>query len=109
VAGYFRRYIKDYASKTASIARLTKKGVAFDWGKEQKEARDYIIERLTTEPVLAIFDPALPTELHTDASSIGYGAVLLQEHPDKRKRVVAYFSKATQGAEPRYLAMSLKH
>lgn len=88
LAGYFRRYIRDYASKTTPISRLTRNGVPFVWGEEQENARRYLIECLTSEPVLAIFDPKLPTELHTDASSIGYGAVLIQEHDNKKRRVV---------------------
>lgn len=56
----------------------------------QDRARDYIIHCLTNEPVLAIFNPKLPTKLHTDASAPGLGAILLQEHPNKRKRVVGY-------------------
>lgn len=108
LAGYFRRYIANYATKTACIAKLTKKGEPFLWGREQDVARDYIISCLTEEPVLAIFDPKLPTELHTDASSIGYGGILLQEHDDKRKRVVSYFSRATHGAESRYHSYELE-
>lgn len=50
---------------------------------------------------LAIFDPSLETELHTDASSLGYGAVLLQVCKDGAKRVVAYYSQVTKGAEPK--------
>lgn len=108
LAGYFRRYIQDYATKTASISRLTKKDVKFEWGPEQEQARQDIIQKLTSEPILAIFDPDLPVELHTDASSAGYGAVLMQVHPDGSKRVVAYFSKVTQGAESRYHSYELE-
>lgn len=108
LAGYFRRYIKDYATKTASISRLTKKDVKFQWGPEQDEVRQYLIKQLTSEPILAIFDPNLPVELHTDASSAGYGAVLMQVHQDGNRRVVAYFSKVTQGAESRYHSYELE-
>lgn len=108
LAGYFRRYIPSYASKTAPIAKLTRCSVAFIWGEEQETARKYIIECLTSEPVLAIFDPSLPTELHTDASSIGYGAVLIQVHENNKRRVVAYYSKTTQGAEARYHSYELE-
>lgn len=108
LASYFRRYIPDYATKTACMARLTKRGVPFIWGEAQVEARKYLIECLTNEPVLAVFDPSLPTELHTDASSVGYGGVLLQVHSDTRRRAVAYFSKTTQGAEPKYHSYELE-
>lgn len=108
LAGYFRRYIEGYAVKTACIARLTKKDVPFHWGPEQEKVRQDIIQVLTTEPVLAIFDPELPTEVHCDASSHGYGSVLMQTHRDGKKRVVAYFSKSTQGAESRYHSYELE-
>lgn len=108
LAGYFRRYIAGYASKTACIAKLLRKGQPFLWGAEQDTARDYIIHCLTNEPVLAIFNPQLPTELHTDASAIGLGAILLQEHAGRRKRVVGYFSRSTQGAESRYHSYELE-
>jgi hypothetical protein len=108
LAGYFRRYIKDYATKTASISRLTKKDIKFQWGSEQEHVRQDLVKSLTSEPILAIFDPNLATELHTDASSVGYGAVLLQTHSGGNKRVVAYYSKVTQGAESRYHSYELE-
>lgn len=108
LASYFRRYIAGFASKTAPISMLVKKGVPFVWGHEQEEARLDIISRLTSEPVLAIYDPKLPIEVHTDASSIGYGAVLLQVHDKGNKRAVGYFSKRTQGAEPKYHSYELE-
>lgn len=108
LAGYFRRYIKNYATLTAPIAHLTRKNVNFNWTPQCEMIRQDLIKQLTSEPVLAIFDPNLPTEVHTDASSAGYGAVLLQTHPDCRKHVVAYFSKVTQGAESRYHSYELE-
>jgi hypothetical protein len=108
LAGYFRRYIEGYSTKVACIAQLTKKGAKFVWGHQQEKARQEVIRHLTTEPVLAIFDSLLPTETHTDASSAGYGAVLLQTHGDGKKHVIAYFSKVTQGAESRYHSYELE-
>lgn len=108
LASYFRRYIPGFANKTAPITKLTKKDATFTWGSDQEEARQGIISLLTSEPVLSIYDPDLPIEIHTDASSIGYGAVLLQVHGNGCKRAVGYFSKRTQGAEPRYHSYELE-
>lgn len=108
LAGYFRKYIAGFSSKIACIAHLTKKNVPFIWGSEQEAARQEIIAHLTSEPVLAIYDPRLPIEVHTDASSVGYGAVLLQTHESGHKRVVGYFSKLTQGAESKYHSYELE-
>lgn len=108
LAGYFRRYVPSYAIKTACMAALTRKGVVFNWSDEHEKARQEIISYLTSEPLLTIFDPDLPTQLHTDASAIGYGGILMQIHKDGRKRVVAYFSKLTVGAESRYHSYELE-
>ncbi|CAK1599244.1 unnamed protein product [Parnassius mnemosyne] len=108
LAGYFRRYIPNYALKTAQIAALTRKGVIFNWSDEHEIARQNIISYLTNEPILAIFDPELTTELHTDASSIGYGGILMQVHKDDRRRVVDYFSKLTASAESKYHSYELE-
>lgn len=108
LAGYFRRYIPNYASRTACISRLTRKETEFLWGDEQEKARQDLINHMTDEPVLAIFDPSLPTEVHTDASAIGYGAILMQVHDNNKKKVIAYFSQVTKGAEPRYHSYELE-
>lgn len=108
LAGYFRRYIPNYSLVTACIANLLRQGVEFRWGDEQERVRKEIIDHLTRTPALGIFDPSLPTEVHTDASSLGYGAVLLQTRGDGRRHVVAYYSKVTQGAESRYHSYELE-
>lgn len=53
--------------------------VQFVWKPEDEVIRQSIISILTNEPVLMIFNPELPVELHSDASSIGYGAILFKE------------------------------
>lgn len=50
--------------------------------------------RLVTRPVLTIFDPSKSTEVHTDASAVGIGAIFLQEN-NGRMAVIAYYSKQT--------------
>lgn len=108
LAGYFRKYIPNYSTKTACIARLICKSAEFHWGTDQEKIRQEIIKILTNEPVLAIFDQELPTEVHTDASSLGYGAILQQVHKDGNRRVVAYYSQVTKGAESKYHSYELE-
>lgn len=107
LASYFRRFIPEFASRTASITKLTKKDQKWEWGQEQNNAKDYVIKHLVSKPLLTVFDPKLPTELHTDASSIGYGAILLQKL-DNQIRVVAYYSKRTTPTESRYCSYDLE-
>lgn len=107
LASYFRRFIPEFASRTSAITKLTKNNQKWEWGQEQDEARNYVITHLITKPLLTIFDPNLKTELHTDASSLGYGAILMQK-VDGQSKVVAYFSKRTSPAESRYCSYDLE-
>ena len=74
-------FCKDFSTIATPLFRLTKKDAPFVWGKEQQEAQETIINRITDAPVLARPDPARQFELETDASLIGTGAILYQRDP----------------------------
>lgn len=86
---------------------LTKLKGSISWTQKHESIRDAIIGILTSEPVLTIFDPELPVELHTDASSEGYGAILIQKK-NNLPHVVEYFSRRTSEVESRYHSYELE-
>lgn len=57
-----------------------------------------MVDCLVSKPLLSVFDPKLPTELHMDASAFGYGGILMQTC-DGCARVIGYFSKRTSSTE----------
>ncbi|GFX76583.1 transposon Tf2-9 polyprotein [Trichonephila clavipes] len=63
---------------------------------------------LTESPVLSIFQQGKTTELHTDASQQGYGAVLLQEADDEKLHPVLYMSQKTTPADEKYSSYELE-
>ncbi|GFX30323.1 transposon Tf2-6 polyprotein [Trichonephila clavipes] len=63
---------------------------------------------LTESPVLSIFQQGKTTELRTDASQQGYGAILLQEAGDGKLHPVQYMSQKTTPAEEKYSSYELK-
>ncbi|UYV82760.1 hypothetical protein LAZ67_22000761 [Cordylochernes scorpioides] len=65
------------------------------------DAFDSLKKALMSEPVLAYFEEQLPTELHTDASGYGIGAVLVQIN-DGKERPVGYASRTLSKAERNY-------
>lgn len=68
----------------------------WSWGDEQINAFPKLKEILNTRPVLAIYNPSYETELHTDASSVGLGGILLQRPSVETSfQPVAYFSRQT--------------
>ena len=104
LASYYRSFVKDFSQRASPLTELTKKSVDFHWGDEQQEAFEDLKNALTSEPVLALPDFTKPFILMTDGSATGLGAVLGQDHGDKKERVVAYASKKTGPLERNYSA-----
>lgn len=101
LARYFRKYIPEFASRTACISKLTKKSERFVWGSLQDIAMNYVCAYLSKRPLLTIYYAALPIKLHTDGSAIGFGAILFQRH-GKHLKVVSYFSRRATAVESKY-------
>ena len=80
--------------------RLTKKDVRWVWKSVEQAAFDKLKGALSTDS-MAFCDKTWLTRLIVDASPVGLGAVLVQEHPkDKTKRHIA--SRALTDVERRY-------
>lgn len=92
LASYFRQFVPGFSQLMKPLYFLTSEKNKFEWNIEHEEIRRKIIHILTNKPVLSIFDPQYPIELHTDASAIGYGAILLHRIENK-PYVVEYYSK----------------
>lgn len=76
--------------------------------EECYRAYNLLKEVISSGPVLAIYDPQKQTELHCDASSSGFGAVLLLRQLDGKFHPAMFFSRATTAAEMRYHSFELE-
>ena len=101
-ANFYRLFIQGYSSLTASLSALTKKGITFQWGKEQEQAFQALKTAFSTAEVLRGFDPDLPTRLETDASQWATGGVLSQKEDGEIWRPVAFHSRRLSPAECNY-------
>ena len=72
------------------------------------EAFETLKKKCMTAPVLAFVDLEKPFVLETDASGIGFGAVLLQEQEDGKLHPVAYASRALHGSQKNYHSSKLE-
>ena len=89
VVAYLFKFIPNMSQKRAPFHQLLQKDVEWSWGKAEDNAFTSLKTAISSAPVLKFFDPEEPVTLSVDASSIGVGAVILQN-----ERPVAYASKA---------------
>ncbi|WVZ80422.1 hypothetical protein U9M48_027895 [Paspalum notatum var. saurae] len=97
LAGYYRRFIKDFSKTAKPMTSLTKKNAKYTWSPNCEEAFQSLKRSLTTAPVLAQPDVTKPFDVYCDASGNGLGCVLMQEG-----RVVAYASRQLRKHEANY-------
>ncbi|XP_063591351.1 uncharacterized protein LOC134768457 [Penaeus indicus] len=82
---------------------------AFTWTADHTKAFIDTKQALSRPPILATFDPALPTILQTDASRLyGLGYVLLQDHGAGRYKMVQCGSRFLTDTETRYATIELE-
>ncbi|KAJ3650016.1 hypothetical protein Zmor_021729 [Zophobas morio] len=108
LASYFRKYIKEFANIVRPLTKLTKKNAVFEWSKSQQSAFDELKQRLITRPILALYNPSAETEVHTDASKMGLGGILMQRQSNNEMHPVLYFSRQTTKEEQRYHSYELE-
>ena len=77
LAGYYRRFIEDFSRLEASMMKLTRKEVKFDWDGRCEEAFQELKRRLTTTPILIVPDRGHGYTVYYDASRAGLGCVLM--------------------------------
>ncbi|CAL9238576.1 unnamed protein product [Arabidopsis halleri] len=97
LAGFYRRFVKDFSIIAAPLTEVIKKDVGFKWEQPQEEAFQSLKEKLTNAPVLILPDFLKTFEIECDASGIGIGAVLMQD-----QKPIAFFSEKLGGATLNY-------
>lgn len=108
LASYFRKFIKNFARVAQPITKLTKNAVSWHWDKPQEDAFISLKQVLTEEPVLSLYNSTLETQVHTDASKLGLGGILVQKQIDGVWKPVAYVSRQTSEVEQRYHSFELE-
>lgn len=101
LAGYYRRFIPDFAKTARPLTGLLKKEATFVWAKAQTEAFEGLRDQLCKEPILQFPDFSEPFVLTTDASGFAIGGVLSQGEIGK-DLPIAYASRALNKAETNY-------
>jgi hypothetical protein len=88
LAGYYRRFIKDFSKIAKPMTMLLEKNKNFDWTEECQVIFKELKKRLTSAPVLILPDITKKFNIYCDASRQGLGCVLMQGG-----QVVSYASR----------------
>lgn len=108
LTGYFRHFVKNYATITKPLTSLLKKTEPWKWTEHEEQAFRTMQAELTKKPVLALYTLGAETEVHTDASSLGIAGILLQKQPSGKFCPVAYFSRQTTSSEAKFHSFELE-
>ena len=97
LAGYYRRFIKDFSKIAAPLTQLTQKNVEFQWSDACEESFQKLKTCLTTTPVLVLPSGSSRFSMYCDASRVGLRCVLMQHG-----RVISYASRQLKKHEQNY-------
>ena len=98
LAGYYRRFIKEFSKIANPLNKLLKKDTPFIWIDKQQTAFDILKSRLFEEPLLQRPDFSQPFVLTTDASRYAKGGILSQGKIGNDKPI-AYASRSLSDTE----------
>ncbi|XP_021759457.1 uncharacterized protein LOC110724342 [Chenopodium quinoa] len=88
LAGYYRRFVKDFLKIARPMTLLMKKEYKFIWSDKCEEAFQTLKSSLTTAPMLTLPNGSGSYDVYSDASKNGLGCVLMQH-----EKVIAYESR----------------
>ncbi|XP_048229279.1 uncharacterized protein LOC125369916 [Ricinus communis] len=97
LAGYYRRFMKNFSILAKPLTNLLKKQVTFQWNDKCQASFEELKNRLITAPILTLPIQGGEYVVYTDASLNGLGCVLMQNG-----RVIAYASRQLKPHERNY-------
>src|ERR1700738_28715 len=101
LAGYYRKFVKDFSKIASPLTELLHKSKKFQWTDEQEQAFHTLKVAVSTAPVLIVPDPKLAYTVLTDASGYAIGAALCQDHGNGLQPC-AYLSRKMNEHEKNY-------
>ena len=103
LAGYYRRFVKDFSKIAGPLSSLTRKNEKFEWTDKVEESFQELKRRLTSAPVLTLPEGKEGFVVYTDAPKEGLGCVLMQHG-----KVVAYVARKLKPHEMNYPTRDLE-
>ena len=103
LAGYYRRFIHDFATLATPLSDLTGKSAPMrvQWSPRAQNSFDTLKDKITLSPVLMYPNLSILFIIQMDASDCGIGAVLRQLDDTGCEHPVAFFSQKLLPREQR--------
>lgn len=101
MAGYYRKFCKNFATVTLALTNLLRASVSFVWTEDCQASFERVKGLLASDPVLISPNHEDTFFLTVDASDCGAGAVL-QQQLDGVLHPVSFFSKKFTISQSRY-------
>jgi hypothetical protein len=89
LAGYYRKFVKNFGVIAKPLTELLRKNTLFIWTRDHEVAFQTLKTALMSAPVLALPDFSMLFCIETNASDVGVGAILMQD-----SHSIAYASKS---------------
>ncbi len=110
-AGFYRRFVENFAKIAQPLTMLLKKNQLFIWGESQQKAFEEIKDKVLKPPVLAHYDPEAKVVLRTDSCMYGLGGHLIQVPSYENRaegQLLACTSRTLSTAEKNYSITDLE-
>lgn len=102
LANFYRRFVENYSKIATPLTNLLKKNVPFVWSSMAQKAFDTLKEKLSSDPILAHYDPTKGCTVEPDASDYAIGGIVSQHDAEGRLHPIAYYSRKLLPAEVNY-------
>ena len=99
---FYWKFIPNFSALACPLHDLTKKGVTFQWGKEQDDTFIKLKEIFISAPVIKMPDTTKPFFVMMDASLMASGGVLMQKDSNRDYHPCTYHSATFSPAEWNY-------
>jgi len=108
LAGWYRRFVDNYATIAVPLTDLLKKNKVLSWTQAAEDAFNQLKTKLVSSPILRTPNFKKPLILLCDANLYGLGCVLAQEDEDGVELPIAYMSEKLSKAQRNYSVTELE-
>lgn len=108
LAGWYRRFVRNFSSITSPMSDCLKKSTKFTLTPEAVKAFSELKKALSSAPVLSHPDFSQHFYIQCDASSTGIGSVLFQKDSEENEHPIAFMSKKLNSCQRKYTVTELE-